>query len=55
VGKRVLGAPKILEPRRRKLGVANRMLDVAVPQGGLQGAGMPLCTRGVASSLVDGI
>jgi hypothetical protein len=30
--------PKILEPRRRQLGVAHRMLDVLVTQVGLQRA-----------------
>ena len=33
-----LTAPEILEPRRRKLGVAHRVLDVAVAEIGLQGA-----------------
>jgi hypothetical protein len=30
--------PEILEPRRRKLGIAHRMLDVAMPEIRLQGA-----------------
>ena len=30
--------PEILEPRRRQLRVAHRMLDIAVPEVSLQGA-----------------
>jgi len=46
--------PEILEPRRRKLGVADGVLDVAVSQVGLQGARvMPLVGQGKAAGVPE--
>ncbi len=47
-------SPEVLEPRRRQFGVAHRMLDIAVAEVGLQGAGiMSLVCQCVAASVPE--
>jgi len=38
-----LSTPEVFEPRRRKLGIANRVLDIAVAEIGLQGSRIMPC------------
>ena len=45
-------APEVLEPIRRKLGIAHSVLDIAMPQVGLQGSGIvALIRQGEAASM----
>ena len=47
-------SPEILEPRRRQFGVAHRVLDIAVPEVGLQRARVvPLVGQGVAAGVPE--
>ena len=46
-----LGAPKLLELRRRKLGVSDSVLDRAMPKPILYRASIVACGQGVAAAM----
>src|SRR5262249_56907115 len=49
-----LGPPKVLEARRRQFSVANRMLDVLVPEVSLQGSRVvPSVSQCVATGMPE--